>query len=121
MSIARLACDGDGFETVVVVVSELFDAVGSDVALVTVAVFVMTAPSGVPPPTATTIVNTCGPASDASVALVNVTVPVPPGAGAAVDHPAGALAETNVVFAGVASETDTLAASPGPPFVTVTV
>jgi len=102
--------------TVVVVVCELFDAVGSDVSLETLAVFEMTVPSAVPAPTLTTIVKVSGPLVGRNEGFVKVTVPVPPGEGAIVDHPDGAKAETNVVFGGVVSVTTAFTAVSGPKF-----
>src|SRR5262245_63525429 len=96
-----------GWATVVVVLAESFAELGSVVSLATDAAFVMIVPSAVAAPTCTTIVKSSGNWLGASVAFVNVTVPVPPGAGAVVDHPNGAVAETNGVFAGVASVTTT--------------
>ena len=84
--------------------------------LVTEAVFVMTVPSGVAALTFTTIVKVSGTSFDPNAVFVNVTVPVPPGAGAIVVHPPGAEAETKVVFAGVASVMTAFWAVFGPRF-----
>jgi hypothetical protein len=107
--------------TVVVAFCELLLVFGSAVSLVTEAVFEMIVPLAVAALTLTTMVNTCGPAAEVSVALVNVIAPVPPGDGVVGVHPAGAEAETNVVFVGVESETETFTASFGPALATVTV
>src|SRR5215212_2341463 len=85
--------------TVVVAVPVLLPELGSGVVVVAVAEFVMVEPFGTLAPTLTTMVK-LGVAPAATVALVKVTVPVPPIAGAEVAQPAGAAAETNVVPAG---------------------
>src|SRR5690348_7620845 len=86
--------------TVVVAVAELLPGVGSVVAVVAVAVLVSIVLCGVLALTLTTMVKTAvSPA--ATVAFVNVTVPVPPTAGALVDQPVPVVtvADTNVVLA----------------------
>src|SRR5262245_11762796 len=103
-----------GCDAVVVVLAELFEDVGSDVSLAIDAEFMTTVPSGFAGPSFTTIVKVWGTMSAANAEFVNVTVPVPPTAGAIVDQPAGAEAETNVVFAGVASVTTAFTAVSGP-------
>ena len=57
----------------------------------------------------------------ARLAIVHVILPVPPTAGVTHAHPTGVVAETNVVFAGVACVKLTVAALLGPRFVTVCV
>src|SRR5262245_52013444 len=71
------------------------------------------------PLTRTTRVNVDEPTARSG--WVNVTVPVPPTAGVAIVHPAGALAATNVVFGGMASVTIVSAAGLGPALVTARV
>src|SRR4029077_18653300 len=70
--------------------------------------------------TRTTIVMVAG-APAASVVAVQETVPVPPTAGVEQFHPAGAVTDWNVVWAGVGSTSCTPVAEAGPLFVTVTV
>ena len=78
-------------------------------------------PSAVPAVTFTTRVKTLE-APEASEALVNVTVPVPPAGTESVRvQPAGVVTDTNVVFVGTASESDKDCASLGPLLVTVIV
>src|SRR5262245_5023961 len=92
--------------TSVVAVAELLPDVGSVVALDTLAVLVMVVPLAVPAVTWTTTVKTLE-ALAGCVGFVNVSVPVPPAGTASVRvQPAGVVAETNVVFAGTASESD---------------
>lgn len=55
----------------------------------------------------------------AKVGSLQVTLPVPPTAGAVQVQPAGAETETNVVLVGTASRKLTAEAGPGPLFVTV--
>jgi len=89
--------------------------------VVTVAVFVMV-PAGAPLFTFTAIEKVAL-APLTRVPMVQVVVPVPPPGG--VEHenagPAVCVSETNVVFAGTASDIETVSASDGPLFVTVTV
>ena len=95
--------------TVVVAVAELLPGVGSAVVLDTLAVLVMIVPLAVPALTFTVTVKILE-ALAGSVGLVNVRVPVPPAGTASVRvQPVGAgagLTETNVVFAGMASDSD---------------
>ena len=107
--------------TVVVAVAELLPAAGSAVALDTLAVLVMIVPLVVPAVTFTTTVKILE-APAACVALVNVSVPVPPTGTASVRvQPDGVVTETSVVFAGTASDNDNDCASLGPPLFTVIV
>ncbi len=62
-----------------------------------------------------------GEAPFASVAIEQLTVPVPPTAGVVHNQPAGDVSETNVVPPGSVSLSVTLSASLGPPFVTLTL
>src|SRR5215813_10360244 len=103
--------------TEVVAVPVLFPGVGSVVAVAAVALLVMVVPLAVFGLMLTTIVNVAA-SSASDVALEKTTLPVPPTAGAVVDHPAPTvtLAETNVEFAGTASVTVTVCASLGPLF-----
>jgi len=108
--------------TVVVASAELFPGTLSVVLLDMVAVLLIVVPLGVFAFTFTTRVKLAL-ALAASVAMVHVTVPVPPGAGLVQekDGPAVCAIETNVVFAGVASLSETLWASLGPAFATLMV
>src|SRR5215212_7313750 len=99
--------------TVVVAVAELFPGVGSAVTDTMVAVLVMMVPPATEPSTATTSVKTLLPV--VTEAFVQVIVPVPPTAGVAHDQPAADASETNVVFAGTSSLSETVAAVSGPP------
>src|SRR6185503_1372662 len=94
--------------TVVVAVPVLLAGVGSVVVLAPTALLVITVALGVLAFTFKTTVNTAvSPA--ATVAFETTTLPVPPTAGAVVLHPEPVVttADTNVVFAGVASVTVT--------------
>src|SRR5262245_18819580 len=104
LAIARSACA----ITSVVVVLVLFPGVGSVVVVVAVTVFVRVVLFGVFRLTFTTIVNVAvSPA--ATVAFVNVIVPVPPTAGVVLVHPFPATEiDTNVVFGGIGSVTTTV-------------
>src|SRR5437870_1041070 len=95
---------------------------GSAVAEVTVATLVITDTMGVDALTFTTRENVAV-APDANVAMVAVTVPVPPTAGVVSENagPAVCIIETNVVFAGIASVNETLDAGSGPALVSVIV
>src|SRR6266849_2125991 len=88
--------------TDVVAVAELLPALESVVDDVTVAVFVIVVPLGVAAFTFTTIVKVAF-APLARVGSLQVSAPVPPTAGATHENPAGAVTDTNVVFAGVLS------------------
>ena len=109
----------DGELTFVVAVALLLPGLLSADAVVTEAVLASTVPAGVAASTPTTSVNTALPAG--SVAIVHVTVPVPPTAGVVHDQPAGDASEVNVVFAGSASVSATVVALLGPLFATVIV
>src|SRR5882672_775476 len=89
---------------VVVVVAELFPGALSVVLLDMVAVLLMSVPFGVFAFTLTTRLKLAL-APDASVAMLHVTVPVPPSAGLVQvkPGPAACAIDTNVVCAGVAS------------------
>jgi hypothetical protein len=102
--------------TVVVAVARLFAKTGSS-AEVTPAVFVMTVPFAVAALTFTTSVKDTLPLAG-SVAMVQLTVPVPPTEGVVHVHPAGEESETNVVLAGMVSESATVVASEAVKFVT---
>jgi len=115
--IARSALTAGAF-TVVVCVAELFAEFGSPVVDVTVAVL-LTEPV-VAGFTFTTSVNTAGVAT-ATLALVAVTVPVPPTGGVEGVQPAGAVNDTNVVPVGITSERLTAEAVFGPALFTVIV
>src|SRR5438132_1155091 len=104
---------------VVLAVAESFLGKLSVVLLDTVAVLVIVVPLGVFEFTLTTRLKLAlSPA--ANVAMVHVTVPVSPGAGLAQAKagPAVCVIDTNVVFAGVASLSETFWASLGPAFET---
>src|SRR5438067_5170798 len=101
--------------TVVVAVAELLPGHGSSVSLVTVAVLLSVVPFGVLAFTITTSRNVAF-APVPNMEIVQLTVPVPPTAGVE-QRKAGPLVcakETNVVFAGVASVSETLTAALGP-------
>ena len=85
---------------------------------VTDAVFEITVPLATPAPTFTTSVNV-GALPFVTVASVAVIVPVAPTSGVVTLHPAGAVNDTNVVFAGTTSLRLTVVASLGPLFVAV--
>jgi hypothetical protein len=101
----------------------LLPGVGSVPVSLTVAEFVIVVPAAVPAFTATTIVNAVlvVPAAIAALA-VHVIVPVPPTAGKVPQvQPVAAVAETNVVFAGVVCVRVAPLAAVVPLFVTVSV
>ena len=100
--------------------AELLPGVGSDVELETVAVFVIVEPPAVPEFTLTTSVKTWGELG-ASVGMVAVIVPVPPTDGVVGVQPPGATSDTNGVFVGTVSGSETDDAESGPLFVTVIV
>jgi hypothetical protein len=106
-------------ETVVVAVPLSLPVFGSDVADDTVAVFDNTVPAVVDRSTATTNVKTALPIPNDR--LVQETVPPKPTAGAKHPQPPGDASETNVVPAGIGSDSLTEAASPGPALLTVMV
>ena len=105
--------------TVVVAVALLFAGVGSVVDALTVAVLEMTVPFAVAAFTATTSVNVELPGL--KLAIVQEIAPVAPTAGVVQLQPPGDDNATNVVFAGTESESVTLPALLGPPFVSVSV
>jgi hypothetical protein len=108
--------------TVVVVVALLLAGLGSEVMLVTVAVFVMMVPAGVAALTFAVNANVAV-APLAKVAKVAITVPVPP-TGGVVNVAAGpevCTKLTNVVPAGSTSGNDALLAASGPALLTVRV
>ena len=93
---------------VVVVVAESFPGLSSVVLLEMVAVLLIVVPLDVFPFTFTTRLKVAL-APDVNVAMVHVTVPLPPNAGL-VQVKAGPtvwVIDTNVVFAGVASPSET--------------
>ena len=106
--------------TVVVAVAVLLAAFGSDVADVTAAEFVMVVLSATEASTCTTKLKDAE-APLANEPVVALTLPVPPTGGVVVAQPTGALSEKNVVLAGTASVSDTLAALPGPALAAVIV
>ena len=100
--------------TPVIAVELLFTALGSVDVLLTVAVLEIVVPAG----------------SETALVTTSVTVAEPPlmivpseqlTGDAALHVPCDGVAETNVVFAGIVSDTVTLAASDGPLFDTVIV
>jgi hypothetical protein len=107
---------------VVVAIAELLPGALSVVPLEMVAVLLIVVWSGVFAFTLTTRLKLAL-APAASVAMVQDTVPVPPGAGLVHEKagPEVCVIETNVVFAGVASLSETLWASLGPAFATLIV
>ena len=107
------------FVTVVTVVGLFPDGFGSLVELETLAVFVMVPVA--PGLMCTVIENVADPM--ANDAIVQVTVPVPPTGGLMHENvwPFVCDSETNVVFAGTASVSETLAALDGPLFISVMV
>src|SRR5436190_18808338 len=105
--------------TAVVAVAVLLPVVVS-VGEATVAVLVIIVPFGVEALAVTTRVKTCGPLP-AGRAVPPVRAPVTVPAVLAHVQPAGAVHETNVVFAGTVSVSVTLCASLGPLLVTVIV
>ena len=106
--------------TVVVVVALSLAAFGSLVAAETVAVLLMTVPAATLAPTWTMSVKVWV-APAARLAIVQVTVPLPPTAGVVQLKPAGAVSETKVVPAGRVSVRLTLWAALGPALATVMV
>jgi hypothetical protein len=91
----------------------LLAALGSVVADLTAALFVITVAGGVAKFTRTTSVNVAL-APKARLGFVAVAVPVPPTGGVVTLQPAGAVSDTNVELAGITSVTLTLAAGCGP-------
>lgn len=110
------ACVGEA--TTVEAEAELLPAVGSLVADVTAGLFEIVVPAAV----ATFTFTTNGKLltlPDARVVAVQEILPVPPTAGVTQDQPTGTPSETNVVFAGTVSVSESVAAAAGPLFVTV--
>jgi hypothetical protein len=105
--------------SVVEAVELLFAELKSAVALLIVAVLMMVVP--VPPELVPRTSVNVAVAGLANVGALQVIVPLPPTAGVAQLNPAGVLMETNVVFAGMTSETTTETAGFGPLFVAVIV
>jgi hypothetical protein len=93
---------------VVIAVAESFPGQSSVVLLEMVAVLLIVVPLGVFPSTFTTRLKVAL-APDVNVVMVHVTVPVPPDAGLVQVKagPAVCMIDTNVVFAGVASLSET--------------
>jgi hypothetical protein len=108
--------------TVVVVVALLFVVFVSKSVVLAVAVLVMTVDGGVAAATCTTIWNVAEPAGPRSAA-VQVIVPAPPTAGFEQENGVPAVCEfdTNVVFGGTASVSETLFAPAVPLFITAIV
>ena len=105
--------------TVVLVVVLLLAELGSLVVEETVEVAVMEATVTVDATFTTTMMSADEP--EAKLVSVQVTLPVPPTAGAVQDQPTGAETEAKVVLAGVASTKETAAAAAGPLLVTTCV
>jgi hypothetical protein len=107
-------------EVVAVAVFEFESGDGSEVVELTVAVLLIDAPvnSWL---TFTTIVKVCAEEPAGSVAREHATVPVPPTDGVEQVHSTGAVIDTNVVFAGTASDITAFCASLGPAVVTFIV
>jgi len=106
------ATDGTGFCTSVPADAVLLAGFESTLVLVTVAVLVIVLPIGAAAVACTVIAKSYTPAG--SDAIENVTVPPAPTAGVVAIQPDGALAETNVVFAGKGSASATPVAGSGP-------
>ena len=106
--------------TIVVAEAVLFPALGSVADEATETVFVTAVPFATPVLTFTIMVNVPD-VDPAMLVSVQETVPVPPTPGERQLHPAGALSETNVVFAGTAVTSVALSAALGPMFVTTCV
>ena len=106
--------------TVVLAVEVLLLGFGSVVDVVTLAVFEIVAP--VAPGLMWTVIEKVA-EPGANEAIVQLTVPVPPTEGVVHENVAPVVcdSETNVVFAGTASVSATLAAFDGPLFVSVIV
>jgi hypothetical protein len=107
-----VAVYGPGACTVVVAVAVSLPALVSFDAAVRVAVLVITVPAAVPPLTLTVSVTVSVPSG--WLLSVQLTVPVAPTAGAVHDQPGSVETETNVVFAGIASDTFEFVAELGP-------
>src|SRR5262245_58231052 len=101
---------GGGLDTWTLTAAVLFGAVlGSRVVEATVAELTIPAPLGVGQTTVTGRLN-CAESPGASEDATQFTLPMPPAAGVAQDHPAGADRDLNTVPAGIASVSDTLSA-----------
>ena len=96
--------------TVEVAVAVLLVVLASVVVVVTLAVLVIVVFPAVPGLTLTTSVNVAE-AVAARLGLVTVMVPVPPTLGVVGVQPAGAVNDTNVVFVGIVSCSDTVLAA----------
>src|SRR3979490_502278 len=114
--ITRSACTA--VATVVLVIAVLFALLVS-VAELTVTVSVMVVPAAVPTLTCPASVNVVGPG--ARLAIVHVSVPVPPTTRLLQAQPAGGVNDWKFVFAGIASVNVTLAALLGPGLVRICV
>src|SRR5271165_2408593 len=115
----RSACPAAA-ETAMFTTAVLSAGFVSRVAVAAVAVSVMMVPEAVPAVTLTTSWKFAVVAG-ASVEMLQFTFPAAPTAGVVQLQLAGQIAETNVVFAGVAWLKVTVAALLGPPFTTVCV
>jgi len=103
--------------TVTDALEELFAGFGSEVAALMVAVFVTVVPPWAP---LCSVSLKAAVAPFTNVPIVQVMVPVPFGAGVEQLNagPLVCVSEANVVFAGIASVSDTVSASVGPLFAT---
>ena len=107
--------------TSVVCVAELFSELVSLVVVVIDAVLVIVEPLVADGLTFTVSTKVWAAPPAASELRVLVIVPVPPAVGVVFDQPVGLTNDTNVVFAGIASLSETLCAAPGPAFATTIV
>src|SRR6201999_3358849 len=103
----------------VVVVDAVLLAVFVSVTELTVTALLISVPAAVPPLTWTTIGKLVAPG--ARLAIVQVSVPVPPTTKVLQAQPTGGVNERKFVFAGIVSVNVTLAALLGPGFVRVCV
>lgn len=108
---AWLAC-----ATVTLAVALLFEELGSATEDEPISVSEITVPVAVPAFTCVTRVKAAV-APAATLAMLQLTVPVPPTAGVEQLHEAGLTSETKVVFVGMASVNVTVVAAAGPLFV----
>src|SRR5579863_10432936 len=106
--------------TIAVTLAELFAELGSMASEPTDAVSVRTVPLAVPAVTFATRVNVPE-VSAAMSALLQTTLPVAPTAVFRQLHPAGAVNDASVVFAGIVATTVALSAALGPLLVTTCV
>src|SRR6185437_16779486 len=116
-AVFTIARSAEALTRVAVAAEVLLPVVGSEVALVTVAVLLSVVPSATLLPTCTTNVKLAE-APLASVAIVQLTVLVPLQLNA---DPVFCVIDTKLVFAGSVSVQLTLCASLGPLFATATV